>query len=115
MSEFSATATSRIVSAAATTNATNAKPTSGTVLMVTGYNAAAAARYLKFYNKASAPTVGTDTPRKTLYLPAESPFAIPMDDFYSQGIAFALTTGAVDSDTGALTSGDVLGLNVDFN
>jgi hypothetical protein len=114
-SDLSATHTSRIVSAAASTNATSAKATNGTVKMATGYNAAGAGRYLKFYNKTSAPTVGTDTPRKTVYLPATTAFAIQMDDYYSQGIAYALTTGAADNDTGALTAADVLGLNIDYN
>lgn len=115
ISPQSSTGTSRIVSAAASTNATVAKAAPGTVKMVSGYNAASGARYLKFYNKTSAPTVGTDTPRKTIYLPATSAFAIPMDDYYSQGIAYALTGGSADSDTTALTAADVLALNVDYN
>lgn len=60
---------SRIVSAANTTNATSAKAGPGYLHHISGYNAAAAARYLKLYNKASAPTVGTDTPFMTIYLP----------------------------------------------
>lgn len=111
-SELSATGTSRIVSAAASTNGTSALASNGTVTRVIGYNAAATARYLKFYNKASAPTVGTDTPALTVYLPASAAFAIDIDHYFSTGIAYALTTGSADADTGALTAGDVLGLNV---
>lgn len=109
-----ATNTSRIVSAAASTNATSAKASAGTVLQITGYNAAASARFLKFYDKATAPTVGTDAPRKTIYLPATSAFAIDCRDAYATGIAYALTTGVADNDTGALTAADVLALNVDY-
>lgn len=111
----SASATSRIISAAATTNATSAKAANGTLRRVIGYNASGSARYLKFYNKASAPTVGTDTPRMTIYLPPSTAFAFDLDDYFSTGIAYALTTGSADADTGALTAADVLGLNVSYN
>lgn len=114
-SDASSTGSSRIVSAAASTNGTSAKATNGTLKQVVGYNAAAAARYLKFYNKTSAPTVGTDTPVLTVYLPATTAFALDFDHYFSQGIAYALTTGSADSDTAALTAGDVLGLNVLYN
>lgn len=104
---------SRILSAAASTNATSAKSSAGFLYLVSGYNAAATARYLKIYNKASAPTVGTDTPRMTIYLPATAAFAIDIPRLYLEtGIAYALTTGSADNDTGALTAADVLALNV---
>lgn len=111
-----ASSTSRILSAAATTNATVAKASAGTVLAIQGYVARATPVYLKFYNKATAPTVGTDTPVKTIYLPALAAFAIEWPTGYSfaTGIAYALTTGSADNDTGALTAADVLGLNVDY-
>lgn len=108
-------ATSRIVSAAATTNATSAKASSGKVFTITGYNAAAALRYLKLYNKATAPTVGTDTPTHTFALTATKDFQIKLDGrYFSTGIAYALTTSAADADTGALTAADILGLNIDY-
>lgn len=112
-----ATTTSRIVSAAATTNATSAKATAGTIHTITGYNAAAAVRYLKIYNKATAPTVGTDTPVITIALKPSDAFSIayPMGYYLNTGIAYALTTGAPDADTGALTLADIVGLNVNYN
>ena len=111
-----AASTSRILSAAASTNATLAKASAGRVYSIQGHNAAGAIRYLKLYNKASAPTVGTDAPVKTLALPAGASFQFnwPAGYVFSTGIAYALTTGSADADTGALTSGDVLGLNVDY-
>lgn len=109
----------RLLSAAATTNATSVKASAGNVFKIVGTNTNAAARYLKFYNKASSPTAGTDTPVATLYLP---PTAVNggqfQFDFGSQplylgtGVAYALTTAAADADTGALTSGDVVALNI---
>ncbi|HET8870412.1 MAG TPA: hypothetical protein VFM48_08205 [Aquabacterium sp.] len=109
--------TSRIVSAANSTNATVAKATGGAVFRITGQNTNAAARYLKLYDKATAPTVGTDTPVETLPLPASSPFNFEWSNgrSFSAGISYALTTGSADNDTGALTAGDVVGLNVDFS
>lgn len=111
-----ATTTSRIVSAAASTNATSAKGSAGVLFAVKGFNAAATARYLKFYNKATAPTVGTDTPVLTIYLPASTAFALdwPLGRYFATGIAYALTTGGADADTGALTAADVLALNVEY-
>lgn len=108
--------TSRIVSAAASTNATSAKGSAGRIYAIHGYNAATAVRYLKIYNKATSPTVGTDTPVKTLALPPGAGFAFDWPHGYSlaTGIAYALTTGSADSDTGALTAADVVGLNVDY-
>lgn len=106
--------TARLLSAANSTNATSVKAANGVLKRIVGYNAAAAARYLKLYDKVSAPTVGTDTPRKTFYLPATTGFAFDMDDYFGQGIAYALTTAGADADTGALTAGDVLCLNLDY-
>lgn len=105
----------RLLSAAATTNATSVKASVGRVYKIRGYNAKAAAVYLKLYNKASAPTVGTDTPVATIYLPASSSFEIDFDGLgmsFSAGIAYALTLAGADADTTALVAGDILAMNV---
>lgn len=108
-------ATSRITSAAASTNATVAKASAGDLFMVSGYNAAGAMRYLKFYDKATSPTVGTDTPVLTLPLPPGTAFAYDFPSrYFANGISYALTTGVADADTGALTAADVLALNVGY-
>ena len=109
------TNTARLLSAAASVNSTLVKNHGGTVKRVIGYNAAATAVYLKLYDKKTAPTVGTDTPRKTLYLPAETAFVIDMDDYFGNGIGFGLTTAGADNSTAALTAGDILGLNIDYD
>lgn len=109
----------RLLSAAASTNATSVKASAGNVFKIVGVNTNAAARYLKIHNKASAPTVGTDTPTATLYLPPSTvnggqfEFNFGAQPLYlGTGIAYALTTAAADSDTGALTAGDVIALNI---
>lgn len=109
--------TSRIVSAAASTNATSAKASSGTLHNVHGYNTSATAKFLKIYNKASAPTVGTDVPVITIAIPPTAAFAIdyPNGYYFGTGIAYALTGAAADGDTTALVAGDVVGLNLNFS
>jgi hypothetical protein len=107
----------RLISAAATTNATSVKASAGRLYKVRGYNAAATVRYLKIYNKASAPTVGTDTPVLTITLKPLDVFDVDfvnIGQFFATGIAYALTTGSADADTGALTLADITGLNLWF-
>lgn len=106
---------SRIVSAAASTNATSAKTLAGVLHRALGFNAAGATRYLKFYDKASAPTVGTDTPVLTIAVPATSAFDLELKLPFYTGIAYAMTTGSADNDTGALTAADILGLNIIYS
>lgn len=97
---------------AATTNATSVKASAGVINDITLSNSGATAAYFKLYNKASAPTVGTDTPVKTVLIPAGGtvsfgcgPFGIRCGPFgirCATGIAYALTTGIAVADTGAV-------------
>lgn len=102
-----------------TTNATSVKGSAGTLYYVGGFNTNAAARYLKFYNKASAPTVGSDTPVWTFLIPPNSTGAAlsaaipPQGIAFSLGIAFALTTGVADADTGAVAAAEI-GVNLGY-
>src|SRR5688572_4076641 len=114
VSNISALKTARLLSAAASTNATSVKAAAGTVRQIQGRNVSASSRYLKLYDKTSAPTVGTDTPRKTIHLPASADFVFDTDMYFGAGIAYAMTTAAADNDTGALTAGDVICFNVDY-
>ncbi|MBS1165326.1 MAG: hypothetical protein H6R00_1351 [Proteobacteria bacterium] len=105
----------RLASAAATVNATVAKASTGRLYKIYGYNAATSVRYLKLYNKSSAPTVGTDVPVVTIPLSPSREFDIDLGligQYFSTGIAYGLTTGAADADTGVLTAADVVGLNL---
>ena len=109
---------SRLISAAATTNAMSVKTTSADLYRVGGYNAAASLRYLKIYNKSSAPAVGTDIPVLTIPLEPSKAFSLALGGtggiYLSAGLAYAITTGAADNDTGALTAGDVTCLSLDY-
>ena len=105
----------RLASAAASVNATVAKASAGRVYKIHGYNAATSVRFLKLYNKASAPTVGTDVPVVAIPLAPSKEFDVDLGligQYFSTGIAYALTTGAADADTGALTAADVVGLAI---
>lgn len=97
--------------AAATTNATSVKTTAGKLHYAYVSNINAAVRYLKVYNKASAPTVGTDTPVLTLPIPGDTAggafvFSSELGLKFATGIAFALTTGVADADTGAVAANE---------
>lgn len=104
----------RLVSAAASVNATIVKASGGRVYKITGQNAAAAIRYIKLYNKATAPAE-TDTPVATFAIAASSNFDIDFKDYgvyFSAGIGYRLTVLNADNDTTALTAADILSLNV---
>jgi hypothetical protein len=104
---------SRVISAAST-NATSVKASAGQIYAIYAHNTNAAVRYLKIYNKASAPTVGTDTPVLTLPIPGNTAGAGFTFDLGGHGIAFAtgialaLTTGVADSDTGAVAANEIV-------
>lgn len=103
---------------AASTNATSVKASAGQVYGLQVMNLNAAARYLKLYNKASAPTVGTDTPVKTIMIPGNTAGAGVVLSWanglaFGTGIAFALTTGIADTDTGAVAANEIV-VNLDY-
>jgi hypothetical protein len=100
------------VQSAATTNATSVKTTVGKLMGIFLTNNAATIRYLKVYNKASAPTVGTDTPIFTFAIPANGvPLSIPFTvaPAFATGLAYAITGAAADADTTAIGANEVTG------
>lgn len=105
--------TSRTLSAAST-NATSVKGSAGQVYGWAITNTNASPRVVKLYNKATAPTVGTDTPLITLVIPGNASGAGMLAADFSTGIAFgtgiglAITTGVADSDTGAVAANEVV-------
>lgn len=99
--------TSHHLISAASTNATSVKASAGTINDGVISNSNAAARFFKLYNKASAPTVGTDTPILTLLIPPGVSMPLPTGPYglrCSTGIAYALTTGIAVADTGAVAA-----------
>lgn len=96
------------------TNATVIKSSAGTLGSLIVMNLNAAARYVKVYDKATAPAVGTDVPKQTYLIPggtAGSGVCIPLPDkglAFANGISFATTTGIADSDTGAVAANEII-------
>jgi len=104
------TVTASAINSAATTNATSVKASAGTVFSVTASNTGAAAAFVKLYNLAAAPTVGTSVPVITLSIPASGTVNVPFGPFgyrFATGIALAITNLAADTDTTAVAANQV--------
>jgi hypothetical protein len=78
-------------------------------------NTNAAARSVKFYDKASAPTVGTDVPKRTVTVPATSTLekTFPRGVNFLAGLWISVTVNPADTDTNAPGAGDLL-VTVDY-
>ena len=106
-----ATPTTLAVSSAASTNATAVKGSAGSTLYaISATNTGASTVHLKLYNKATAPTVGTDVPVMTIPITPNSIYiqelgAVGMR--FTVGIGSALTGGIADNDTTAVAAGQV--------
>lgn len=90
---------------AASTNATAVKGSVGVINSITVSNTNAAVRFFKLYNKATTPTIGTDTPVLTLAVPPGQTVIYSCAPFgcrLSSGIGIGLTTGIAVADTGAV-------------
>lgn len=97
----------------ATTNANVVKASGGNLYSIVAIGLTSTVRYLKLYNKATAPTVGTDVPLMTIPIPANTQgagIAIPfsMGVNFPLGIALAITSGLADNNTGAILANDVV-------
>ncbi len=78
-------------------------------------NSATTWRYLKFYDTATAPTVGTTTPKRVFGIPPGGGGCIqfPAGMKFSNGIWAAATTGAPNSDTGDPNANEIV-INVEY-
>jgi hypothetical protein len=104
------TPTASNINSAATTNATSIKASAGTLYNSIISNTGASTRYVKFYNKASAPTVGTDVPVITIAIPTNGTVQANMGVLghrFATGIALAITGGATDADTTVVGANEV--------
>jgi len=101
---------SSFVDSAATTNATVVKGAAGRLVGIVASNINAAIRYLKIYNKATAPNVGVDVPVMTLPIPATGQLNIdlgPVGFQFPLGIGFALTTLGTNADATAVAANEI--------
>ncbi len=104
----------RAVSTSATTAGVLVKGSEGSLHAIIMSNTTVTASYLKVYDKATAPAVGTDTPVLTVLIPPNTAVAqvalmLPIGMPFTNGIAYGFTSAAADSDSTAVTTGAVTG------
>ena len=104
----------RIASSAASGNPDFLKASAGDLTKFWGLNGAAIT-YVQIYNKASAPTIGTDTPILTFPVAANAAFDVTIPNgglYFATGIAYAFTTdaaGTTGAAAAAVTSCNIIG------
>lgn len=105
------------LASAATNNATSIKTSAGQIYGLTLSNSNAAARYVKLYNKASAPAPATDTAllKKTILVPPGACIVLnsAVGIVFSTGIAFATTVSLTDNDNTSVGAND-LSIDIDW-
>lgn len=88
----------------------SAYASAGSIRSITAFNNVGFDRYVKVYDKATTPTVGSDSPIMTIPVRANShihlDFSSPIA--FASGLGFGCTTGIADSDTGAPSTGDIV-------
>jgi hypothetical protein len=101
--------------AAASNNSTNLKASAGIIHAVQGYGVGSAPAYIKLFDKASAPTCGTDVPVKVIMIPAAATAANGagavnniIDVQFSTGIGFCVVTGIANNDNTAVAAATFL-------
>jgi hypothetical protein len=91
------------------TNATLIKSTAGLVMEVTVINWNAALRYLRLYDKATAPTVGTDIAYRVIALTSRTPvtMSFPHGAYFENGIGYSMTTGNTYNDATGVAANEI--------
>jgi hypothetical protein len=97
----------------ASTNANTVKIGGGLLNTIIAIGLTSDVRYLKLYEKSTAPIVGTDIPKMTIPIPANTQGAGVAIPFFKGvgfelGIAIAITSGAADDNIGSIGAGDVI-------
>lgn len=102
--------TARRVRSAASNNLTSVKASAGCIHAIQVGSPSTGLKYLKIYDKASAPVVASDTPILTITVAASSSTPVnlgPTGLACSSGIAFAIVAGEADTDSTNVAAGDV--------
>jgi len=104
---------------AASTNSTLVLGRPSVVKMIYAQNTGTVNAFLKFYDKVTAPTCGTDVPKLTIPLPGGASVGGPpaqpdISDgiLFYVGVGFCITAAIADNDTGAATTGIVVNVGV---
>lgn len=98
------------LSAGTSADEVSVKATPGQLYGIRVSNTNASARYLKIYNSATAPTLGAGTPVRRIKVAgnSERDIVFPVGLEMTTGIAFALTTGAADSDANRVAANEII-------
>lgn len=98
---------------AASTNASNLVAAACNLDELTISNPTATPAFVKLYNKATAPTVGTDVPIVTIPVPANGFVSVPFPNTgkrFATGLGIAVTAGQPATDVAATVAGIVVNL-----
>jgi hypothetical protein len=102
---------------AATNNATSVKASAGVVTHIYAYNRSSSEKYVKLYNKASAPSPASDSSLlvHNIPVPPSGGVVVPLEPGlrFSTGIAFAIVGSYETSDNTSVAAGDVI-LNLSY-
>lgn len=93
-----------------TTSGQNVKSSNGKAFVIILVNTNASVVWVKFYNKNSAPTVGTDTPIWTIGLQANQTLVVDgssLGAWFSSGIGIGASGAQADADTTSVTANTV--------
>lgn len=93
---------------AASTNSTLIKNAATNLFEISVFNPTAAIVYFKIYNKATAPTVGTDVPRLTFPVPINGEKVINFGTLgkrFALGLGIGITLGQAATDVAAVAVG----------
>jgi hypothetical protein len=99
------------VRSAASVNSVSVKGSSTRLYAYQLSNLSAGWKFVRFYNKATAPVVGTDVPLFTIAIPPNGSIdlniSVPIT--FATGLAMAITGASADLDATAVADGDVVG------
>jgi hypothetical protein len=101
-----------------TNNATVLKASSGQLYSIQVFNLNAAARYIKFYNKATTPDPTADTVIKSILIPGNTAGAgvvisWPSGVAFATGIAYAVVTDVGDTGNTSVAANEII-VNIDY-
>lgn len=101
---------------AASTNPVSIKGSAGKIYTLEVTNADTVGYFVKLYNKATAPTVGTDVPVAVYFAPPGSGFVLEkvIGSYFSTGIALGTSLLGTDADTTVVTTANKVIINTEW-
>lgn len=99
----------KLINSAATNNAQRIQNKGTSLWALNCFNAGGAAAYVKLYDKADAPVVGTDTPALVLAVPTVGNARLDLGQAmqFRNGLGIGIVTGAADTDNTAVAANQI--------